>query len=454
MLYPAVISEVRFMIAKTALILLVLVLVLGTAAYFLWIRGDDCSFSSKKRSLGIDLEAGLSDVKAIKGKVGISDDQVRDYDDLGRDLAQKYDMLCQDHKHKRVNDAEYLCRRKNMDEVLNSFRSLLTKTKAAAGLADPSAQKEVVLRALSDLEDLEKKGYGEGCTSSMNVSPKTLSFLGHTSEHTVQISNSGNNLFTYSVVDLPRGFLPQPSSGGVTVGQTVTVAIVRTAEPIPNNSPVSFRLRDNFMDEVPVELSFDQQNATLYEALAENLKSLSAQQNRAPTVEDALKVVDDSVATSGSWNSVQNSDSLRYFLAAGVLSRAGNMTASHAALDAATTKNRALDEQPATHILRGIVLKNENRPNEAIQNFSRANALAAGSKSQKDTAALTGLLSGAVAESQGKPEAATWLGNKDVQEGVRNNPKILDFAANSVKTPSPQLKDAVEKASTATVRPH
>jgi len=454
MLYPTVIPEVPSMNSKTALLLLALVLALGAAAYFLWIRNDDCSFSSKKRSLGIDLEAGLSDVKAIKGKVGISDDQVRDYDDLGKDLAEKYDMLCQDHKHKRVNDAEYLCRRKNMDEILNSLRSFLVKTKAAAGLADPSAQKGVVLQALNDLEELERKGYGSGCTSSMDVSPKTLSFLDHASEHSVQISNSGNNAFTYSVVDLPQGFLPQPSSGSVIVGQTVTVAIVRTAEPIPNNSPASFRLRDNFSDEVPVELRFDEQNAALYEALAENLKSLSAQQNRAPTVEDALKVVDDSVAASSSWKSVQDSDSLRYFLAAGVLSRAGNMTAALAALDAATTRNPALDKQPATHILRGIVLKGENRPDEAIENFLRANSLAAGSKSQKDTAALTGLLSGAVAESQGKPEAATWLGNKDVQDAVRNNPRILDFAANSVKTTSPKLKKAVEKASATAARPH
>jgi hypothetical protein len=243
MLYAAVIPEVPSMNSKTAFVLVALVLALGVAAYFLWIKGDDCSFSSKRRSLGIDLEGGLTDVKAIKGKVGISDDQVRDYDDLGKDLAEKYDMLCQDHSHKRVNDAEYLCRRKNMDEILNSLRSFLVKTKAAAGLADPSSQKEVVLQALSDLEELEKKGYGAGCTSSMNVSPKTLSFLDHNFEHTVQISNSGNNAFTYSVVDLPRGFLPQPSSGSVTVGQTVTVAIARTAEPIPNNSPVSFRLR-------------------------------------------------------------------------------------------------------------------------------------------------------------------------------------------------------------------
>ncbi len=440
--------------SKTALLLLVLVLGLGIAAYFLWVKGDDCAFSSKKRSLGIDLEAGLSDVNAIKGKVGISDDQVRDFDELGKDLAEKYDMLCQDHKYKHVNDATYLCRRNNMDQTLDSLRSFLVKTKAAAGLADPSAQKEVILKALGELEDLEKKGYGAGCVSSMSVSPKALPFMGHTSERSVQISNSGNNEFHYTVEDLPRGFLPQPSSGTIPISQTVTVAIVRTAEPIPNNSPVSFQLTNNFKEHVPVELDFDPQNAALYEALAETLKSRTAGQNHPPTVEDALKVVDDSIGTSTTWKSVQNVDSLRYFLAASVLSRVGNMEAAHTALDTAMTKNPALDKQPATHILRGIVLKSENKPDEAIENFSKANSLAAGSKTQTETAAITGLLSGAVAESQGKPDAATWLGNKDVQDAVRNNPKILDFAASSVKTPSPQLKKAVEKASMTAVRPH
>ena len=439
---------------KTILLLVVLILGLGGAAYFLWIKGDDCSFSSKKRSLGIDLEAGLSDVKAIKGKVGISDDQVRDFDDLGKDLAEKYDMLCQDHKQKRVNDATYLCRRNNMDQVLDSLRSFLTKTKAAAGLADPAAQKEIVLNALSELEELEKKGYGAGCISSMAVSPKMLPFLGHTSERAVQITNSGNNDFNYTVEDLPRGFLPQPSSGNITVGQTVTVAIIRTAEPIPNNPPASFQLTNNFKDHVPVELDFDKQNAAVYEALAETLKSFSAQQNRAPTVEDALKVVDDSLATSASWKSVQNADSLRYFLAAGVLSQAGNTNAAHAALDTATAKNPALDKQPATHILRGIVLKNENKPDQAIENFSKANSLASGSKAQRETTAITGLLSGAVAEGQGKSEATTWLGNQEVQDGVKNNPGIVDFAAKSVKTPSPQLKKAIEKASSTAAQPH
>lgn len=433
--------------SKLVMVLVLLVLILGVGAYFVWRNGDDCSFSAKKRTLGIDLEAGLGDVNSVKGKIGMTDDQVRDFDELSKDLALKYDMLCQDRKQKRVNEATYLCRRNNMDQILDALRSFLVKAKTAAGLTDPSTQKEIVLKALSDLEDLERKGYGAGCLASMNVSPKTLLFSGHTSEHSVQISNSGNNAFTYSVVDLPSGFLPQPSSGSVTIGQTVTVAIVRTAEPISNHSPVSFRLRDNFTDEVVVELDFDQQNASLYEALGENLKTLAAGQNRPPTVEDALKVVDVSTSASSDWKSVQNVDSLRYFLAAGLLSRVGSVEAANSALDMATAKNPDLDQQPATLILKGIVLNAQNKPREAIENFSKANSLAIGSKAQRDTAVITDLLSGAVAVSEGNPKATTWLGSKDVQDAVKNDPKIVDFAARSARTPPPDLERALAEAS-------
>src|SRR2546427_7121280 len=139
----------------TALVLIALLLA-GVAVY-IW-RPRDCSFSARKRSLGIDLEVGLDKVKSVKGKIGISDDQVRDFDTFMKDLALKYDMACTDHKNKRMNDAEYSCRRKNMDDRLDKLQLFLTKVNAAAGLSDPSAQKEVVLRALSDLEEAEKKG--------------------------------------------------------------------------------------------------------------------------------------------------------------------------------------------------------------------------------------------------------------------------------------------------------
>ena len=432
--------------ATTALVLIALILA-GVAAY-IW-RPRDCSFSARKRTLGIDLEIGLDNVKSVKGKIGISDDQVRDFDTFMKDLALKYDLACTDHKNKRMNDAEYSCRRKNMDDVLDKLQIFLTKVNAAAGLSDPSAQKEVALRALSDLEEAEKKGYAAGCTSAMNVSPRTLSFDDHVSEHSLQISNPGNNPITFSVADLPRGFVPEPSSGNIVIGQTVSVAIYRTSEPITNNPPLTFRLLNNFMDEVPVEIQFDEQNATLYDDLANKVQSLSAQQNRPPNVQDALKIVDESLPKSGSWMSAKNADSMRYFLAAGVLSRAGSASEAHQALDTATAKNPELEKQPATLILRGVVVNREGKPDEALQHFSKASSLAAGSRTEKDTRALTSLLSGAVAQKQGQPEANVWLGKKEVQDTVKKSPRVLDFAASELKVKNLNL--AIQKASAQAV---
>lgn len=436
--------------AKTAIVLVVLILALAAvAAYILWPR--DCSFSSRKRSLGIDLEVGLANVNSVKGKVGISDDQVRDYDSFTKDLATKYDMACNDFKNKRMNNAEYSCRRKNMDDMLDKLRLFLTKVNAAMGLSDPSAQKEIVLKALSDLEEVEKKGYAAGCTSSMNVSPRTLPFADHVTEHSVQVSNSGNNEITFSVADLPRGFVPQPSSGNIVVGQTVSVAIFRTSEPITNRPPLTFRLLNNFMDEVTVEIQFDPQNAGVYDDLANKVKLLSSQENRPPTVEDALKIVDETLPKSGSWMSIKDGDSMRYFLAAGVLSRAGSASEAHQALDAATAKNPALEKQPATLILRGVVENREGKPDAALNLFSKANTLVAGSKTEKDTRAFTSLLSGAVEQKQGQAAANNWLGKKEVQDSVKNNPGMLDYAKSEIKTKD--LNQAIQKASSQAAAP-
>ena len=286
----------------------------------------------------------------------------------------------------------------------------------------------------------------------MNVSPRTLAFNDHVSEHSVQISNSGNNQITFSVADVPRGFVPQPSSGNIVVGQTVSVAVFRTSEPITNIPPLTFRLVNNFMDEVPVEIQFDQENTSLYDDLATKVQSLSSQQNRPPTVGDALKIVDESLPKSGAWMSIKNADSMRYFLAAGVLSRAGSASEAHQALDTATAKNPELEKQPATLILRGVVLNREGKPDEALQHFSKANTLVVGSKTEKDTRAITSLLSGAVAQKQGQADASVWLGKKEVQDAAKNNPKVVDFAATEVKVKN--LNQAIQKASAQAATPH
>ncbi len=438
--------------AKILIFIVILLVVLVLVIKF-W-PTPDCSFSGWKKTIGIDLEVAVSEVQSVKGKIGVSDDQVRDFDTLMRDFALKYDAACSDFRHKRMNQGEYSCRRKNMDDTLDKVRFFLEKVKAAKSLSDPSTQREIVLKAFNDLEEATKHGYSAGCASTMNVAPRKLIFEDHAAEHSVQISNSGNNDISFSVADVPRGFISQPTSGAVSVGQTVSVAVFRTYVPVTDHPPITFHLRDNFQDDVLVEIQLDQQNASLYSDLAGKLQSVSSSQNRPPTVDDALKIVDESLPgpTNSFGSSIQNLDSMRYFLAAGVLSRAGRASEAHEALDTATAKNPALANEPSALILRGVVVNREGRPEEALKDFAKANDEASGSKSDKDTRALTDLLSGGIAYKSSKSDADIWLSKKETQDSVKRNPEMLKFAADELKVKD--LDKAVQKAATQSPIPH
>jgi len=415
---------------------------------FFWPHPQDCSFSGWKKSVGVDLDVAVGDVHAIKGKVGISDDQVRDFDTLMKDFALKYDAACQDLRNHRMNQADYTCRRKNMDETLNKIRFFVEKVEAAKTLSDPAAQREIVLGALSSLEQATKPGLAGDCTSAMSVAPVKLRFEDHASEHSVQVSNSGNNAMNFSVVGLPRGFVPQPESGDIAVGHTVSVAVFRTFEPVTDSQPIRFFLHNNFRDDVPVEITLDSQNSTLYDDLASQAQSAAAAQNRPVTVDDALRVVDQSLSKSPA--PPQNTEAMRYFLAAGVLSRAGQASAAHQALDTATAKNPALAKQPSALILRGIVSNREGKTGEALQHFAEAARLSSGTPAEKDTKALTGLLSGAAVYSTDKNKANEILAKPDVQNTAAKNPHVLTFAAKEMAVKN--LNSAVAKA--AGTSPH
>jgi hypothetical protein len=416
---------------------------------FFWPHPQDCTFSGWKKSVGVDLDVAVGDVHAIKGKVGISDDQVRDFDTLMKDFALKYDAACQDFKSGRMNQADYTCRRKNMDDTLNKIRFFVEKVEAAKTLSDPTAQREIVLGALSSLEQATKPGLAGDCTSAMSVAPVKLRFEDHASEHSVQISNAGNNAMNFSVLGLPRGFVPQPPSGDIAVGQTVTVAVFRTFEPVTDPQPIRFFLHNNFRDDVPVEITLDSQNSSLYDDLATQVQSAAAAQNRPVTVDDALHVVDQSLGNTVA-APAQKTEAIRYFLAAGVLSRAGQASAAHQALDAATARDPALAKQPSALILRGIVSNREGKTGEALQHFAEADRLSTGTPAEKDTKALTGLLSGAAVYSTDKNKANEILAKPEVQDTASKNPHVLAFAAKEMAVKN--LNTAVAKA--AATPPH
>ena len=143
---------------------------IGLTVYFFGPQRD-CASSGWKNTLGVDLEAQVHDVDAVKGKLGITDAQVREYDTLLKDYALKYDTGCQDFRAQRISQAEYTCRRQNMDRILDELRQFSEAIQAAKTVADPTTQKQVVLKIFDDLRASSQAQYRTGCASAVDINP-------------------------------------------------------------------------------------------------------------------------------------------------------------------------------------------------------------------------------------------------------------------------------------------
>jgi hypothetical protein len=86
----------------------------------------------------------------------------------------------------------------------------------------------------------------------MSVSPPIIDFGPVTPERSIRITNDGNRDFKYSVNHLLDSFVPEPPSGTVLTGESVTVSIIRTTKP-PQRSV--FSVDDNFNDSSSVEIT-------------------------------------------------------------------------------------------------------------------------------------------------------------------------------------------------------
>jgi hypothetical protein len=401
---------------------------------------DDCTFSAWKRTTGVDVDISVADVERIKAKVGLSDEQVRDFDDLMKDFALKYDAACRDYKNGPMPQAEYSCRRKNMDETLDRLRTFAVKVKAVGTLDDESAKREGVMKAFEDLEAASRKGAGTGCTSAMNADPKKLQFSKNTPERSLRVSNSGNNPINFSLTDLPMGFISVPSTDEIGVGKTSTVAIFRTLDPVAA-SPITIRLTNNYGQDIPIEIELDQKNASPYDELAQQLMATTP--GSAPTVEDALAIVDKSISADLRTASPRDLDAMRYVIAAGVLSRAGRTTEANTALTTATSKNPALAQEPSVLTLRGIVATRAGKTDDAVKDFDAANKLT-GPRYRKEQRAYTDLLTAAAVSQEDPDRASKLLGGQDVQEQVKANPALVPFVSKELKVHN--LGNIVSKA--------
>lgn len=298
-------------------------------ALIVWMnRRPDCAFSGWKKSVGVDLEVAVADLNVVKSKVGISDDVARDFDQLLKDYAVKFDTACQDVSAGRMTKAEYICRRGNMDRALDSIRTFVQAVETAKTVADAGTQKQIILGVFQDLRVASNKNYKTGCTSAMNVSPLQLTFTKGIPERSFRVSNYGNNEFTFTVSGLPESFSALPTVDKLGSGAATTVVIFRTIVPPKGDQTVRFHILDNLLDDQELELTWDRESVTLYQDWTRQL--VAAPENN--LIDAAYRVTKTSVPMD---IPQPNQRALNGIFAAGVLWKAGRPSDSSLALDSA-----------------------------------------------------------------------------------------------------------------------
>ena len=392
-----------------------LVVLLGLVLFYKRRQQPDCAFSGWKNLVGVEIDTSISDLRGLRGKLNLSEQQVREFDELLRDYALKYDTACNDMRNGRMSQAEYACRRQNMDRALDAIRSFTQAVEAAKAISEPTAQSGIILAALAQLERARATGYGAGCVSSMSVDPVTLRFDDHFPERSISIGNGGNNDLTFSIDNLPEGFVPLPQTGNLTRGSSTRVTICRLNMPL-SVSPIVFRVRSNFQDQKEVTILLSTENAQLYRDWSEQVRAAGQ-----PAAAAALSIVDAALAPD-----VQNREAVRHVLAAGVLSELGEQAVAHELLAAAIAQTPSLSQAPQVLLFRGVIEQRQGASDRARASFHRAEELA---PSDGRTRATAKLFAGSLETRAGNRSAATrLLGAPDVATWTKNNPTLTRFA--------------------------
>ena len=328
-----------------------------------------CSFTGWQQTLGIALEAKVEQLDALKTTIGVSEAQVRAFDTLMQDYALKYDAACQDASAvpPRMTQAEYACVRRNMEGVLDDLRSFAQAVDAAKSVADAPGQREIILKALENFDAARRSGYKTNCTSAIGVNPNPLSFTGLTPERSIQITNRGNNDFTFAVEQYPQGFEPKPSSGRVDRGDTVAVVLFRTIVPPPQTRPLTFHVRTNFNDDIELEIELDAVNASIWQTIGERAAALSG--TATPTLASTIRVVNEVLGSD-----TRASEADKYIFASNVLFTKNAIPQASIALDTASKLNAATDVQPSVKAMRALISARTAAPEEAVIHYAAAQA--------------------------------------------------------------------------------
>jgi tetratricopeptide (TPR) repeat protein len=396
---------------------ILLVAAVGIAIYLINRRPaqDECTFLGWKQSIGVDLDVTVGKLRSAQVQLGITDSQIREFDDLLKDYGAKYEAICRDWKAGRINSAEYSCRRQNMDRALDSIRALERSLNTIESVKDVSVQKDIAIRSLANFKEFAGAGYNKNCTSAISVLPSKITFEDHYPERSIQISNSGNQDLTYALEEVPEAFVPVPPSGPIRQGGTVSVALRRSTFPVSNDK-LTFYVRDNFDDRIKVSIEVSNENASLYESLGGMVNAIATKEQQPVGLREALVAVDLSTAKSG----IGVSSGARYFYAAGVLQRLGKYRDAETAISIADQIDPGVDNSPNGRLFRGWMAYEQGNKQRAVSEFQYAKDIA---PAFDDRIRITSSLMTAAAEysSGNRLLAYKSLNNPDLHAFVRSD---------------------------------
>lgn len=304
--------------------------------------GPDCLMLSHEKTSGIDFTFTIDKVKSLQATLGLTDKDVRDFDDLLKDYGAKYETICKDYSVLHViTSAEYNCRRDNMDKTLDSVRALrevLGKTSGDA--ANASAKKYIA----SILDAVHHGSFASGCAASLRIDPNKIR-MSKEINHTITVLNVGNRDISFSVTGIPQCLLPEPRTGEVKQGKSQNLLLWRTYYPVPSDS-FTFTIEDNFNNHIPVEVS-GATNLPSPNTLAAELKSIIG---RRPALTEAIRFVNDLAKTQD-----RNPSAGAYVTAAAILSSAGNSDDALRAIQMAERINPQVNSEVGIQLQSGIL---------------------------------------------------------------------------------------------------
>jgi hypothetical protein len=299
--------------------------------------GPDCLMLSHEKTSGIDFSFTIDKVKFLQATLGLTDKDIRDFDDLLKDYGAKYETICKDYSVLHVvTSGEYNCRRDNMDKTLDSIRALREVLgKSSGDVANATAKKYI-----ESILDAVHGSFTSGCGASLRIDPNKI-HISREASHTITVSNVGNRDVIFGVTGIPQCLLPDPRTGGLSRGESRNITLWRTYYAVPSDS-FTFTIEDNFNSHIPVEVT-GANNLPSPGAMASDLKS---QIGRPPTLQDALTFIN----AKGRKPSAGT-----YITAAAILSSAGNYADALSAIQLAEGINPEIKSEAAIQLETGIL---------------------------------------------------------------------------------------------------